>query len=95
MSFYGFDVSAGNVETIRQTVITKYGKPKKTEPLVLRINPNARAGTEYTWVIGNVTIFLHINDIKNESSLFYTYDPIYKLMILDEKKGTKKMEKDL
>jgi hypothetical protein len=95
ISFYGYDVIAGNVENIRQTLITKYGKPTRTKPLVLRVNPNARAGSEYTWIIEKVTIFLHVNDVKNEGFLLYVYEPISKLKDADDKKKNREMEKDL
>jgi hypothetical protein len=95
--FYQFSVDTGSGygETFRQTLITKYGKPKEIRPLVLYTNPNAKVGNDYTWILGDVTIFLRINNMKNESSLLYTYDPISKLKILEDKKKTKGMEKDL
>jgi hypothetical protein len=68
----------------------KYGKPGRITPLVLRINPNAKVGMEYTWVVENkVQIDLSYNNIEEgynkeerilgiNSMLIYTYLPIWR-----------------
>ena len=93
--YFSFDTGSGNGEMIKQALISKYGQPKEISPLVLFINPNAKVGTGYGWEVRDVTITLNINKMKNEAYLSYTHVPIVKLRILDDKKTSEEMKKDL
>ena len=73
----------------------KYGKPKM-EPLVLKINPNAKVGASYQWIVEDtVVIVLEYNDMEKcliDSSLSYVYIPIWDAMY---KKDTTKTKNQL
>lgn len=61
---------------IKELLISKYGQPLII-PLVLKINPNAKAGESCHWKPGDVQICLEINTIKGAWSLTYTYLPVF------------------
>ncbi len=69
-----------NFDTLLEALTSKYGSPQRTTPVVLKINPNARVGTQYEWIIENkVEITLWYNDMEQRGingTLVYTYLPI-------------------
>ena len=68
-------------DTLLRTISSKYRKPQNTKPLVLKINPNAKVGMEYTWVLEKkVEIMLSYNEMENiveNGTLMYIYLPIW------------------
>jgi hypothetical protein len=83
-----------NFDILLNALTTKYGSPKRTTPLVLKINPKARVGTQYEWIIENkVEITLWYNDMEQmgiNGTLVYTYLPIMREI---EKKRDKDVAK--
>jgi hypothetical protein len=61
----------------------------------LRINPNAKVGMEYNWDLGKVWINLSWNDMDKNGFLTYTYLPIQKEFMRDEKKAAEKTRDNL
>ena len=61
---------------LKDALISKYGQPSRIKPLVLKINPNAKAGEECEWILKKVLITLQFNNLKNEGRLTYIYTPI-------------------
>ena len=60
----------------------KYGNPQSVTPLVLKINPNAKVGMKYHWVLEDkVGISLSYSDMENTAvngTLDYIYIPIWR-----------------
>lgn len=83
-----------NFNILLKALTAKYGKPQSTTPLVLKINPKAQVGTQYTWTVENkVEINLWYNDTEEmgiNGSLVYTYLPTLHEM---EKAREKDVEK--
>lgn len=69
-----------NFDILFKSLISKYGKPHKTIPLVLKINPNAKIGMHYEWTINNmIEITLWYDDMEKRGingTLVYSYLPI-------------------
>ena len=65
-----------NFDVLLRAMKSKYGNPSKTVPLMAQINPKAKIGTLYTWIVENkVEITLWYNDmeeLKINGNLLYT-----------------------
>jgi hypothetical protein len=79
LAFVQFPKSS-SFDVFLKALTEKYGKPKAAEPLVLKINPNAKVGMAYMWAVENkVIIDLRYDDMKEagiNGTLSYTYIPI-------------------
>lgn len=88
-----------NFDIFLKALTMKYGNPKSMTPLVLKINPKARIGTEYTWIIENkVEINLSFNDMEQRGvngMLSYLYLPIWREILKEREKDAVKTKDKL
>lgn len=98
--FYCFNAlikenAAEQFKILKKALTAKYGKPVITNPLVLKINPNARVGEENAWQIKDVSIWLKFNDFKQEINLSYYYVPILNEQEKEKEKSVEEIKKGL
>jgi len=71
-----------SLDIFLKSLTMKYGNPQTVTPVVLKINPNAKVGMKYGWVLEDkVGISLSYNDMENTAingTLDYIYLPIWR-----------------
>jgi hypothetical protein len=106
MGGYGFDknrfsyftvkIDPRDLTILKNALIMKYGDPTKESPLVLKINPNAKVGIEYQWILEDIVMIgLSSNEIKKEVVLSYFYLPYARGNIQEDKKSSERTKDSL